>query len=82
MSQGSKLAIALVDPDAVGGLEIIADINVDRTVVIDVSHLYRQAKFPRFGHGLTRFIQKGWATPGDRLKETPALVDPELIGFP
>ena len=73
-----KTPPAIAKPQAVRGLEVIADVNVRVSVAVDVPHLNRQPEILRSAHGLAVGIQEG-LFPGGGLEATFPVIDPQDI---
>ena len=66
IGEGAKAAFAVVDPDAVGGLEIVADVNVGRAIAVEVVEGDSKVQVAgRFLKRLAGLGQKGAVGPRD-----------------
>ena len=87
MSQGlglerAKTAFAIIDPNAVGRLEIVAHIDIGSTVAIEVVKLDGQPHVPRHsGEGQPVGIAKGAFRPWHCCEPAFAVVEVEHVRF-
>ena len=56
--QQTEMTGAIVKPEAIHGLEIIAHVNVGETVLVNVAHLHTQSEVPRRRHWFAVFIEE------------------------
>ena len=81
--QGPKLHPALVQPDPVLLIEVVADVNIRQTVLIDVPNHHRQTPVIQWRRQrLPFFIEKGPAGKADRLPVCPSDVPIKRIHLP
>src|SRR5437762_13583981 len=71
---GSKMAVPIVDPEAIHGLEVIADIDFRRAVAVYVTHLDRQPKIPGLGFRFALFIEKEIRIPRNCFEMPAAII--------
>src|SRR5262245_48105634 len=79
---GAEAPFAVVDPDAVGSLKIVADINIGMPVGIDVAEHNRKALVP--GRGCERLaflIEEAPISPRRSLEGAFAVINVKGVGF-
>ena len=75
-----KMAATLVDPNPVHGIEIVANVEVGKTVAVQVAEHHRQSPvIGRRGQGPPVLIQEGAAGEGDRNEVGAALIAVEHV---
>ena len=73
---------ALVEPNPIGRLEIIADVQVRLPIAIEITKLRRQPPFKRrMREGFARRVQKGPLGPRHRHPSVASIIAVEDIGF-
>ena len=74
------MAPAVVDPDAVGRLEIVAHVNVGRAVAVDVAEHDRQSQVARrVAQRMAVGCEKRAVRPGDRSELALAVIQIEHV---
>ena len=82
IGQRAKVAVAVVEPDAVGRLEIVADVDVGRAVAVEVAKNHGETHVPRFGFERRAvFTKERPARPGHRGEHALAVVQVEHVRF-
>ena len=75
-------ATTLVEPNPIGRLEIIADIQVGFPIAIEITKLRRQPPFKRrMREGFARRVQKGPLSPRHRHPSVAPVIPVKDIGF-
>src|SRR5207249_2689051 len=76
---GAETAMTVVEPGTVGGLKIVADIDVRKAILVNIADLHGQAKVQRSGgYALVIFIAKK-LRPLHRCEMAPAIVEIEHV---
>src|SRR5439155_18385098 len=79
----AEFARALVDPDSIGGKEIVAHINVGQAVAVDVPEHCRETPIVRrLRQRFAVFVEKRAAGKGDRDEICSALIAIKNVRFP
>ena len=71
----AEFAGAVVEPEPVRRLEIVADVNVSEAVGVDVTHLHTQPEVERLGKRLAVGLNKPTGTPRHFLKYALPVVE-------
>ena len=72
---GAKTAMAVVDPDSIRRMKIIADIQIRRVIVVEIpEHRCQSPIVRRLGDRLAFLVQERPVGPGNRLETPLALV--------
>ena len=66
---------AIVEPEPVRRLEVVADVNVDVTIAVDVAHLHAQAEVQRLGKRLAIGTDESIGAPRHALKHALPVVE-------
>ena len=75
-------ATALVEPNPIGRLEIVADVQVGFPIAIEITKLRRQPPFKRrMREGFARRVQKGPLGPRHRHPPGASIIPVKDIGF-
>src|SRR4051812_43091108 len=70
---GTKSAASLVEPDAVGTIKVVADVNVGKTVAVDIANHHGQTPVEeRLCQRVSVFVEECAAGKGDRDEVGPA----------
>src|SRR6266571_1575329 len=81
--KGLESAFAGIDPDAVGRLEIVADIDIGSAIAVHIAKHHREAPVIRWlGERLSVFVQE--VSAGERKGSEPsaAIVEVKRVRFP
>ena len=73
------MACAIVDPDAIDGLKIVAHIDVGEAVLVDVAHLHCQTEVPRRRHRFALLVEEPFGIPWHRFEVAPAIIPVEHV---
>src|SRR5206468_850341 len=73
---------AIVDPDAIGRLKIIADVEVGSTVVVQIAEHCGQTPVIRRADGFAVFVEEGPVGPAHWREPAVANVAEEDVRFP
>src|SRR6266542_5605234 len=68
------MAAAVIDPNSVGRVEIVADIDIRVAVAVEVAHLDSEAIVPWRALGFALFVEKKLRVPGNRPESSFAIV--------
>lgn len=77
----AKATAAIVDPEAIGHLEIVADVEIRGAVAVDVAHLGAEAVIKGRGFGLAVGADEELGVPGDGGESALAIIEVEDAGF-
>ena len=66
---------AVVEPEPIRRLEIVADVNIHKAVAVDVAHLHAQAEVERLGERLAIGMDESPGTPWHTLKHAQTVVE-------
>jgi len=79
--QGAEAPGAVVDPDPVNRLEIVADVDVRRAVAVQIPHLRRQTEVQRRRSGRALLVAEKLRVPRHRAEPALAVIEIERVGF-